>query len=92
MGVWKKHNKPEGLKSARAELPRKEGIMLSLLALRTELAGGVSSSGRLGAPLLEQKAPALWRDQVFQTENSLGHPQRGFTHLRRVTADSLATV
>lgn len=52
--------------------------------------GRVSSHERLQAPLLEQKASALQRDQVFQTEKSLGHPHRCLTRLRRVPADSLA--
>lgn len=39
-----------------------------------QLAGGVSSQERLWASLLEQKASALWRDQVFQTATPLVIP------------------
>lgn len=80
------------MKSARTELPRKEGIVLCLWALRTAAGWGCEQPGEaLGISAGAKSLCSVERPGV-PDRNSLGHPHRGCTCLRRVLADSSATV
>lgn len=79
MRVWKKTQQTRGFKKRRGRTAKKRGHRPVPFGFGdSSWPGAVGSSGRLGAPLLEQKASALGRNKVFQAENSPCHRTGAF--------------